>query len=383
VPEIAVFGQWDTANLGDRAIHESVLRFCAQCGWDAASYSIGALAPVTPRGTRDAAARRGTGALFRAAPPLKRTLRALRRRRRLAALLAPLARADAILVGGGQLLADRNLHFPQSLAMIAWAARRLGKPLWCLGCGTEAVWSPRGESMIRGFLQACAVVAARDDETEVAHRLDEGVDVLLRREAADVQRARRLLGRSRLVRDADAVRDHDGLDARGADRRRDRLRDADHASGAAQERADERGPAARQLDVGEAARRAGAVQRDDVRLAGEARDGGRQQPVRVDEIRTPGRTPDRDEHREQEQRRRPGPAAQIPRHPAAVGEPEVAVGAGGDDLDLHPALSQALDRVGHEAPRELALRPGPRRGEDDDAHRAIVAVRLVRRREWP
>ena len=165
MPEIAVFGEWDTANLGDRAIHESVLRFCAECGWDPVSYSIGALAPVTPRGTRAAGARRGTNAAFRVAPPLKRTLRALRQRRRIAALLQPLAHADAILVGGGQLLADRNLHFPQSLATIAWAARRLGKPLWCLGCGTEAEWSPRGESMIRGFLQACATLAVRDDET--------------------------------------------------------------------------------------------------------------------------------------------------------------------------------------------------------------------------
>lgn len=170
MPEIALFGEWDTANLGDRAIHRSVQRFCARCGWDASSYSIGALAPLAPRGERAAPARRAAGqgalgTLFRAAPPLKRTLRALRQRRRIGTLLAPLERADAILVGGGQLLADRNLHFPQSLATIAWAARRLGKPLWCLGCGTEAEWSPRGESMIRGFLQACAVLAVRDDET--------------------------------------------------------------------------------------------------------------------------------------------------------------------------------------------------------------------------
>lgn len=165
MPELAVFGEWDASNLGDRAIHENVLRFCAEHGWDAASYSIGALVPVTPRGARAASARRGAGTVFRAVPPLKRTLRALRQRRRIARLLEPLARADAILVGGGQLLTDRNLHFPQSLARIAWAARRLGKPLWCLGCGTEGSWSPHGESLVRGFLQACDVVAVRDDET--------------------------------------------------------------------------------------------------------------------------------------------------------------------------------------------------------------------------
>ena len=48
LPEIAVFGEWDTANLGDRAIGASVLKFCADCGWRGRPYSLGSLSPVGP-----------------------------------------------------------------------------------------------------------------------------------------------------------------------------------------------------------------------------------------------------------------------------------------------------------------------------------------------
>jgi polysaccharide pyruvyl transferase WcaK-like protein len=80
-------------------------------------------------------------------------------------LLRPLSRVQAVAVGGGALLSDVNLHFPQSLAMVAEAARLLAKPLMCLGCGAEGPWSERGMEKIGGFLDACSLVAARDQST--------------------------------------------------------------------------------------------------------------------------------------------------------------------------------------------------------------------------
>jgi polysaccharide pyruvyl transferase WcaK-like protein len=58
-----------------------------------------------------------------------------------------------------------NLHFPQSLAMVAEAARLLAKPLLCLGCSADGPWSVRGMEKIGGFLDTCSLIAARDQET--------------------------------------------------------------------------------------------------------------------------------------------------------------------------------------------------------------------------
>lgn len=161
-----MFGEWNTSNLGDRAIHESVLRYCADCGWNAASFAIGTLQAVE-RGASAAVAVPPSRLreLLNAAPSFKRTLRGFRQQRRMSALLPALARSRAIIVGGGSLLSDWNQHFPQSLAALAAAARRLEKPLFCLGCGADGAWSPGGERKIRSFLTACSLVAARDEET--------------------------------------------------------------------------------------------------------------------------------------------------------------------------------------------------------------------------
>lgn len=167
-PEVAAFGEWDTSNLGDRGIHEGVLRFFGECGWRVGSYAIGSLTPVSADaagGGSTPAVRGRIGAALGIAPGLKRALRRIRQRVRMNALLPRLRPAQAIMVGGGELLSDRGLHFPQSLAVIGEASRRLDKPLLCLGCGAEGPWSARGAEMIRKFLAGCSLVAARDRDS--------------------------------------------------------------------------------------------------------------------------------------------------------------------------------------------------------------------------
>ena len=167
-PEVAVFGECDTSNLGDRAIHREVVRFFAECGWRTRSYGLGSLAPAEARGIAEPpsfAARRASDAARSVPPTVKRPLREIRQHYRMAQILRPLSRAQMISVGGGALLTDTNLHFPQSLAVLAKSARLLGKPLLCLGCSVEGAWSARGEEKVRKFLDACTVIAARDDAT--------------------------------------------------------------------------------------------------------------------------------------------------------------------------------------------------------------------------
>lgn len=166
-PEIAAFGEWDTTNLGDRAIHESVQRFFSGCGWRVSSYGFGSLAPVpadAPR--RDVSsvvhhARRNLA--IGMMPAVRHVLRGIRQDYRMMGLLPRLRRVQAILVGGGALLsADAGPHFPRSLALLATAASRLGKPLYCLGCGAEGLWTAASERNILNFLAACTVIAPRD-----------------------------------------------------------------------------------------------------------------------------------------------------------------------------------------------------------------------------
>ena len=167
-PDVAAFGEWDTANLGDRAIHAGVLRFFGECGWNVRSYGFSSLAAVPPdNALADAPPARSSPvrAILGSAPSLKRALRGVRQRVRMDGLASALGPAQAILVGGGALLSDANLHFPQSLIELARTTRHLGKPLLCLGCGVEGDWSPKGEAMISDFLSACALVAVRDQAT--------------------------------------------------------------------------------------------------------------------------------------------------------------------------------------------------------------------------
>ncbi len=165
-PVVAAFGEWSETNIGDHAIHEGVLHFFAECGWRVRCYDFGALRPsagprpgVTADRAPDAFDLRASLA---AVPAAKRLVRGWRQQFLIKRLLPQLVQCDAICVGGGALLMDSNLHFPQSLAALTWAARRLRKPLLCLGCSAEGHWSWRGRGIVREFVDLCDFIAVRD-----------------------------------------------------------------------------------------------------------------------------------------------------------------------------------------------------------------------------
>jgi polysaccharide pyruvyl transferase WcaK-like protein len=178
-PKIAAFGEWDTGNLGDQAIFEGVKDFFQSAGWLVDAYGLGSLAPIRqhlqaasppsapaeqwsttrPAGTTIHAWRTSAYAF------LKPWMRPARQHLRIWRLLSEVAQARAVLVGGGALLSDEHLHFPQSLAAVGWAARKLHLPVFCLGCSAEGPWSACGERMIAQFIRSCSVIATRDAAT--------------------------------------------------------------------------------------------------------------------------------------------------------------------------------------------------------------------------
>lgn len=175
-PKIAAFGEWDTGNLGDQAIFEGVKDFFQSAGWLVNAYGLGSLAPIRQhlQAARPPSApaeqwstARTTIHAWRTSAYafLKPWLRPARQHLRIWRLLSEIAQARAVLVGGGALLSDEHLHFPQSLAAVGWAARKLYLPVFCLGCSAEGPWSARGERMIAQFIRSCSVIATRDAAT--------------------------------------------------------------------------------------------------------------------------------------------------------------------------------------------------------------------------
>ncbi|MGI0484469.1 polysaccharide pyruvyl transferase family protein [Pantanalinema rosaneae CENA516] len=189
--KIAVFGEWNTTNLGDRAILEGVIDFFRDTGWAIETYGLGSLTPIYhPSILKNDQTKLGKYQFYSDAnTPLisnsnltnwvhhpfqkywKRFIRAFRQQIRIRLLMPQLSQAQAILVGGGALLSDWNLHFPQSLAEISWAAKQLHLPVFCLGCSAEEEWSPQGRKIIQDFVQSCQFVATRDQKT--ANRLSD------------------------------------------------------------------------------------------------------------------------------------------------------------------------------------------------------------------
>lgn len=167
LPAVAVFGEWNTRNLGDRAIRRAACRFFSGCGWRPIPFCLGSLSAA---GEDITAADGDGGAPGSVAPaslygPVKCAVRGIWQKVRLRRLLPQLAGVRAISIGGGALLSDDNLHFPQSLVELVRYARASGKPLLCLGCSAEGEWSGQGAHMIREFLDGCSVVAVRDADT--------------------------------------------------------------------------------------------------------------------------------------------------------------------------------------------------------------------------
>jgi hypothetical protein len=218
-----------------------------------------------------------------------------------------------------------------------------------------------------------------DDEVQPAGRLDQLANTLLRREPPGVEDFRRLDLAADLDGDLDAVRDHAHvLGAAASSGCRERFRDADHDAGAAEDEADEPRRTARQLEVGESAGRAGALQGDDEGPARERGDEPGGEPMRVHEIGALRRAAKRPEHREEHQGRHPRPAAQVVDDAAAVREAVVAVHAGREHLDLDAVALEAAHHVRDEAAGVVLGMARIGRGQMDDLHVLSIGVRPAR-----
>jgi polysaccharide pyruvyl transferase WcaK-like protein len=81
----------------------------------------------------------------------------------LAAWREQLREADALVIGGGQLLMDNQLNFPYKLGGVAQAAREMGVPVHLAACGVGDPWSPGGGRRLREVVEGAVTVSVRDE----------------------------------------------------------------------------------------------------------------------------------------------------------------------------------------------------------------------------
>ena len=207
---------------------------------------------------------------------------------------------------------------------------------------------------------------ADDHARQPLGRGEELLDPLLRREPADEEDVRRLLGLADRLGDLDPARDHAHL-ARAELARRvgEGLRGRDRQPRAAQERPEEPRRPPRELDVG-------APELDDERLPGRERGERRREPVRVDEVgvarRAARRARERDEERRQRAARATAAGAGCPTIPWPYAIPKCRNDAGETTSTSTPSARRRLDRVADEEAGDVPLVPRVRRRQDDDLH---------------
>lgn len=139
-------------NLGDGLLAECLEHRLVELGADPDTRSI------------DLAARTGHGSALPGRGALLATLAALPGPVRRMAIRVPLALlgwkswrphyragldgADAVVIGGGNLLADLDLNFPTKLSLALEEARRRGLPVAIHACGMSRGWSQAGLRMV-------------------------------------------------------------------------------------------------------------------------------------------------------------------------------------------------------------------------------------------
>jgi polysaccharide pyruvyl transferase WcaK-like protein len=109
--------------------------------------------------------------------PVRRSAVRLLLGRSLTARLRPawreaLTSVDAVVVGGGNLLADQDLNFPLKIAGALAEARAAGLPVAVHGVGVSDSWSPAGQTLFRQALSQAQLVhaAVRDERSQAAWR---------------------------------------------------------------------------------------------------------------------------------------------------------------------------------------------------------------------
>jgi polysaccharide pyruvyl transferase WcaK-like protein len=165
---IGVCGEINSTNLGDQAIHACLLHLLKRIDPEVETISLD-LSGRLEQITAGAQPQRPMSMVNKLSHAVKQYVRLQR-------LYAgpwkrDLASAQALVIGGGQLLMDDGLNFPLKVAGAAALAQRLSLPVHFSACGAGRSWSGAGRRLFAGALSQSASVTLRDHLS--AQRIDQ------------------------------------------------------------------------------------------------------------------------------------------------------------------------------------------------------------------
>jgi polysaccharide pyruvyl transferase WcaK-like protein len=177
---IALFGEWNTTNIGDRAIGFRATEYLLSFGFRVRLFALGSfhyLGDVSDASQLDAFFSSPENVTTRARsvkhklvhkylPRIKFLFRFFRNYLNREQVQIKLSECVAAVVGGGALLDDDNLHFPSSLFLVKISCKRLTLPLYTLGCSSAGKFSILGRLILRDFLRYATMIAVRDSSSK-------------------------------------------------------------------------------------------------------------------------------------------------------------------------------------------------------------------------
>lgn len=167
---IAVAGEIYSANVGDRAIHGCMLYLLKMLDPTVETISIDISGRLANAGTKHRMGLKQRIALLKAVPGFQLPLLLLNIVYQQGKILSGqssrwrrmLETADALVIGGGQLLMDDGLNFPLKLSGLTRQAQSLDLPYHISACGVGESWSKWGRILLRKMLQSAYSITLRD-----------------------------------------------------------------------------------------------------------------------------------------------------------------------------------------------------------------------------
>lgn len=180
--KVALLGEWNTENLGDRAIGWHAAKYFLDSNFEVKLIGLGSLQHLydiadvhqlsealhqdRPAGGHRSRSYKFLNTDIRKTYIVGIGLRYFRNRYRINTIKGHLRQCDLVMVGGGALLEDNKLHFPMSLHFVNKVSAKYKVPVICLGCSSAQGASWLGRKILRNFVASSELVAVRDAFTQ-------------------------------------------------------------------------------------------------------------------------------------------------------------------------------------------------------------------------
>jgi polysaccharide pyruvyl transferase WcaK-like protein len=86
----------------------------------------------------------------------------VRKKQYLSSWTSIISEADAVIIGGGQLLMDNALDFPLKINAVSWLAHSFGKTTHFVSCGVGKKWSFGASQLFRNAIRGSSSISVRD-----------------------------------------------------------------------------------------------------------------------------------------------------------------------------------------------------------------------------